>query len=213
MSLPRFLDALFDQGHVSAPHGGVTISPDDRKTAEGVLLQAEAAWRSEFPGEAPCWDPASGAWAAEMFYRACWFVVQRDAGERALRAALGTPCPAAPESSRHYSVDLVFRFLPDLYKLAEGVSRDDPLLPLLQAWALEWPLSSVGMSCAVEASPEPLLPHQGLVLLYVDRAVARRDLGRLNHPVVAEAARAALGAHAALAPEVWAAVNAVGNSA
>ena len=51
----------------------------------------------------------------------------------------------ADHASAHYAVDLVFRFLPDLLGFANSANREDPVCGAIRRWAIEWPLSSVGM--------------------------------------------------------------------
>jgi hypothetical protein len=104
--------------------------------------------------------------------------------------------------ARHYSVDLVFQFLPDLTKLAGHVMAGDPLVEHLRNWANQWPLSSVGMN---DVSPESLCgvaEHVGLLQYYVDRVIARRDVARLADPLVRSAARQALSMYGSLMPEI-----------
>ena len=43
---------------------------------------------------------------------------------------LSVPCPQKASPAVCYSVDLTFRFLPDLTRLARAASEDDPLVKL-----------------------------------------------------------------------------------
>jgi hypothetical protein len=128
-------------------------------------------------------------------------VVNRDANETDVRAALADPRPG-PTATAHYSVDLVFRFLPDLIALARRVSQDDPLVEALRNLIAPWPLASVGMSDIPVADIEPIIGHPCLRQLYVDRILARGDVARLDDPRVQEAVREALGACPELAPAI-----------
>lgn len=172
---------------------------------EAVLIDYDSAVRHDFPGDAPALDIACAFWAARQFYLACKFAVYRDLPAEAMAQAFDEACPIASPAVRHYSVDLVFRFLPDLYRLARTASSEDPLCLQLLRWAGDWPLSSVGMSDANPSDLGPILEHRGLRKLYADRIVAREDLRRLNFPEVRAAVRAALGAFEDLAPAVAAA--------
>jgi hypothetical protein len=204
MKLSQFLESLFDSGRVVVNRATGEISDDDRTSAREVLASAEQVRRLEVPGESPPWDEASGLWAAEMFFRACQCSVQRDIGAEAMQAMLGVERPAhTAAASEHYSVDLVFRFLPDLYTLAREASREDPLVPTLESWASLWPLSSVGMKDVAVLQIEPLVEDPVLLRYYAERIIAKRDGSRLSDPCVAEAVRAQLGLHKQLAPEMW----------
>ena len=161
-----------------------------------------------------------------MFERACRFLVYRDvdadAMEREFSAAIpgvsGTPgvssspgsasTPDGANPAVHYSVDLTFRFLPDLVKLARIASEQDPLVERLMAWARHWPLSSVGIGANVgPVEIGPIVNHPCLLALYVDRVIARRDLTRLDDARVRDGVRQALGLYSELAPVVAAAVE------
>jgi hypothetical protein len=106
----------------------------------------------------------------------------------------------------HYSVDLTFRFLPDLTKQVRAVASDDPLAVELLRWAEHWPLSSVGVdgldTQAVDAALPAIVADDCLLRLYVDRVIDRRDHARLHHPAVRQAVAAALGVHDDLAPHL-----------
>lgn len=196
-----FLSALFDTGHVRVPHPDWHGVSDDPQAAGQFLSQFEHSWRLEFPGEAPAFDAPAANWAATVFYRAAQAAVFRDVPEPILHDGLSLTCPTTGnEAARHYSVDLVFRFLPDLAVLARHASPDDPLLQVLQTWANHWPLSSVGMKGVEPASVNAIARHAGLLQLYVDRILAREDFSRLADPRVQTAVRKSVGAYAELSP-------------
>jgi hypothetical protein len=175
--------------------------PADLTAAAEVLKEFESVWRLDVPGPAPQFDVAAAMWAATMLYRAAQCAVFRDIPEATLRQGLSLKCPAtSDEAARHYSVDLSFRFLPDLMTLARRTSPEDPLLQELQSLANQWPLSSVGMKGIEPASVDAIAGHVGLLQLYVDRIVAREDFARLSDQRVRTAARQTAGAYAELSP-------------
>jgi len=90
-------------------------------------------------------------------------------------------------------VDLTFRYLPDLAKLARSASERDPLLAHIVRWAVDWPLSSVGMVGIGPVQIDNLAKDRCLLKLYVDRVIARGDKSRLCDPRVREAAQQAIG--------------------
>jgi len=57
-----------------------------------------------------------------------------------------------------------------------------------------------------DARLAPVLAHPALRRLYVDRVLAQPERGRFADPVVAVAARAALGGHGAMLPRALAAL-------
>src|SRR5437868_36433 len=112
MRLPGFLSALFEHGHVSVTGVSDPVTKLDQYGAGEILRAAEEIRRLEFPGDAPPWNAVAGMWAAEMFYCACQATVERQLDQATIAGALTSECPAATVTERHYSVDLVFQFLP-----------------------------------------------------------------------------------------------------
>jgi hypothetical protein len=208
MPIADFLRALVEHGRVRVarfvPGGG---EDQDGAAVDAVLNEWDAANRLEFPGAAPTFDRSAARWAAEQLYRASQFAVFRDVDANTIQSKLGAACPSAsPAASVHYSVDLAFRFLPDLLRHAAGVSRADPLCDQLRAWGGQWPLSSVGMPDVQVASIDVICGHAGLLRLYIDRIVVRSDVSRLADPRVRAALQAALGHYPDLAPGLTAAL-------
>lgn len=206
MSLPDLLSELFEHGRVGVSQPG-ELGEDELLRADALLAEQELYVRRDFPGAAPLWSPPAARWAAVMFYRACQLAVYRELQVESYVAAPGPPAPERPAdgaclASVHYSVDLVFRFLPDLQRLAHGVARQDPLLERIAQWGRDWPLSSVGMKDLVPQHVDGLVAHPGLLRYYADRVIARRDASRLQHEQVRAAVRQALGLYDALAPEL-----------
>ncbi len=192
VTLSQFLECLFEEGRVtvSAPE---PVPADELLAAERTLAALEAVYRLDLPGEAPPLLPAVARWAAVSLFHACQFVAFRNAGEEMIAAALASTAPTAEPASLHYSVDLTFRFLPDLMRLARSDAENDPLLGYLRQWAADWPLSSVGLPDVTPSSIEPIANHPCLLGIYRDRIIARKDRSRLGNPRIEEAVEQAMG--------------------
>lgn len=207
VTLSQFLEQLFEESRVtvSSPE---PLSADETRAADATLAALEAVYRLDLPGEAPPLVPAAARWAATSLFQACQFVAFRNAGEEMIAAALGTPKPteaaihaqknglggpSCNAAALHYSVDLTFRFLPDLTRLARSDAENDPLLGYLRQWASDWPLSSVGLADVTPSSIEPIANHPCLLGMYCDRIIARKDRSRLGDPRVNEAVQQAVG--------------------
>jgi len=201
VSLPAFLHSLLKTGHVQVSQPEQDEPLSGTLDTDKLLSDFEQSWRLDFPGEAPSFHGPSAGWAAKMLYRAAQAAVFRDISEPVLRDRLGVACPQVGDGTgRHYSVDLVFRFLPDLAALARHNSPEDPLLRVLQSWANQWPLSSVGMKGVETVDMGAIAGHRGLLQLYADRILAREDFSRLSDPRVQAAVRESVGAYAELSP-------------
>jgi len=206
MGLVRFLNSLFDNGRVSVGDPRAAIDAEF-PAADELLAAIEHDARRELSGSPPPLSLEAARWGAVMLYRAAQLLMYRDLGPDAVAAGLRPPCPAGDESSTHYSVDLTFRFLPDLVRMARTCSHDDPLVVEMMSWASTYPLSSVGLDGVGEIDVEPIAKHPGLLAIYVDRVIAAQDVSRLADERVRAAIAAALGMHGHLAPKLSVAIE------
>jgi MoxR-vWA-beta-propeller ternary system protein len=202
MSLPAFLTALFETGRVQVGPPHVAIPSSERAEAGRIAQQQAAALALEFPGQPPPWSAAAATWAATSLYRASQLAVYRALDAAAIDELLAEPCPAGDPASNHWSVDAVFRFLPDLVRHAATASPEDPLVAWLRQWCAEWPLSSVGVAGITPQHEDQIAAHRCLLQLYVDRILAKKDKSRLAHPAVRAAIDQSLGGHRPLWTDV-----------
>ena len=196
--LASFLEQLFGSGKVLLSTARPLAAAETE--AIDILRAEEVLRRADFPGEAPVFELDAGYWAARIFYRACQFFASRDLPVDSIRVDLAESCPNdASLPGVIYSVDLTFRYLPDLHRLARGVASADPLVEELERLARAWPLSGVGILFE-EVPPDvclgPVLSHSGLLETYVDRALASGQQRLLENPQVRSSAQSALGAYA-----------------
>lgn len=175
-------------------------APEVDAAARAVLRAAFDDAVEELAGTPPEFDADAAGWAAVSFFRACQLLVCRDVQAETVTRTLAEPCPVRRGPGTDFSVDLVFRFLPDLCERARRAAPGDALVVALTAWAREWPLSSPGV--ALEAPPrlETFADSPALWRLYLDRVAARRSDDRWRDPRVAAQLRADLGAWPELAP-------------
>lgn len=231
----RFASQLWDSGRVDVPDltgtDGTAFSRGETEEAEEMLHHYERQYRKQLPGETPEWNAPAAMWGLEMLYRACSFLLHREATAETMQTLLNRPCPAKLSASVCYSVDLSFRFLPDLHGMVSDVARHDPLCDILEKWGTAWPLSSVGLAdrkpipLVIDPEAKPQTPsetgdpetddsdeigwdlsgfweHQTLRRVYLDRILTTKDLRRLMDPKVVDAIREDLGNYHELAPEI-----------
>ncbi len=176
------LDELWRTGRLVALHPVATPETSSDAIADW-LSKAEAEYREQLPSVPPALNLPIAVWATQQFYRDAQLMVYRELGEEFIVTGLETE-PAdfaisigevnAPEiASIHYSVDLLFRFLPDLERLAKAASPADPLLKQIEAWAERWPLSSARMKpqAEIQEKLEPILRDRCLRIMYIERVL------------------------------------------
>lgn len=212
MGFSTILHLLLSEGRMPL-EGAEFPGADDRREAEMVLGEFEERYRLDCPGQAPMLSLPAAIWAAEMFYAAAVAMTYREIDAAGVDEMLSQPFPEARDASAHYSVDVTFRLLPELYARAKATSRSDPLLSHIETWAKDWPLSSVGIPGIIPERIDDILADECLRVLYIDRVIARQDRSRLEHPEVQAAVRAACGIHHHLAPEIHAALTAISKQA
>lgn len=197
-----FLDSLFEDGHVPVPEIQ-PLSETDLSAANTALVNFEKLYRLELPGKLPEFEVTLAEQAAILFYRACQFTVSRDTPAEQIDSEFLQfhKLPDTPEA--HYAVDLVFRFLPDLFRLSRSAMQNDPLLKHLGEWAVRWPLSSVGLKEVVTpVCIDGFVNSPGLLRLYCDRIIEHTDLTRLDDPRVRTLVEASWGMYPELAPRI-----------
>lgn len=210
MTLANFITSLFDSGAVEVP----PIAPWDEaelQAARDALVGGERIYRDSLAEGTPALEIEAALWGAQQFYRAAQRLTFRNNAAAAPQQGPAERPPTDNGPAVQYSVDVMMRFLPDLIRHASAVPREDPLMATLYGWAADWPLSSVGVPLDRPVDDDAvasIVSDRSLLIMYIDRIVARKDLSRLSHPSVIEAIRAAIGIHADLAPEIQAALPA-----
>ena len=207
VSVTDFVSSLLETGRVRVPPPGQSAATP-LKGLEPAVAELERSIRPDLAFDPPALSPAAAGWALSTVYRGCQALVYREMEAAAVHEALSRPCPDNPSAAVCYSVDLSFRYLPDLLSLARGIAPADPLVAGLIALARAWPLSSVGVpGVAGPYDLRPFIAHPSLRQLYVDRIIERADSSRLVDPTVVELVREALGGFADLAPKLHAALQ------
>jgi len=199
-TLSAFIDKLMTEG-VAAVFGNTEVPSVDPECGR-LLVAWDGIARSDLAGEVPPFSVSTATWASKILYLACKFVVCREIPEAEIVRSLAEKCPEPHSPSVDWSADLLFRYLPEVYRGARHLSNSDPLVRELLKLAAAWPLSSVGIPLEREPSLNTFIQHPALKQLYVDRILEAADVSRLGDPQVNEAIRIALGAYPELCPTV-----------
>ena len=198
-TLSIFVRSVRETGAVA-----LVLEPLDARLdgVESELRALDGRARLALGGEAPALQMDAAIWAARLMYRLCQCAVCRDLGEVTIRAACDPPCPGPVGPSRVWSVDLLLRHLPALWRWVRRQSHLDPLVVALETVGKTWPMSSVGMPACGGGSIGEFEADPTLLRLYVDRIEAEGDLTRLGVAAVDRMVRNDLGVHRALAPRL-----------
>jgi MoxR-vWA-beta-propeller ternary system domain bpX4 len=166
--LLAFLKRLFEKGEVvlrERPH----LDQRGRVPVIEYLTQVHNDLVLEVAGPALSFDEPTALAAAEVTWRACWFLVSHDEPDNVVEAQVQMPAVAAAAAT-HFSADLTFRFLPQVQSRANAKSPTDVLSMQLETLMRSWPLSGVlsGVTEEPVTSPE-FDEHRGLLMLYAER--------------------------------------------
>ena len=204
-----FLHQLFSSGEIAL--GGLD-EPNAESIAEAMNVAREFVlrYRQTLPHEAPLLDEQAFQWAAINLYCGAQFIVHREVPAENVSVALGEPFPQPRTPSVQYSVDVIYRFLPDLNRFAKSASQDDPVCAAIETWSHDWPLSSVGMKKSQPYDPIRLTPneleimkHPALRQLYIDRMILEGDSSRMQVHEICSAVEASVGIHRQLAGRLF----------
>lgn len=217
--LTEFLQQLLETGRCKVPYGQLELcAATEISQANQLLTEFEAGYRNSLPFSPSGFIAADATVAAVNLYYACQFILKREIEEAkmvqvfASEACQFSQTGVSEESI--YSTDLVFRFLPDLFRLARTKSSKDALLIHLRRWGQRWPLSSIGIGdkLFLEDHDQKLdltvIEHsEFLTRLYLDRVLQRQDESRISEPWVRQRLQAELGLYPNLAGKIGQVLN------
>ncbi len=203
MAYAQVLVGLFETGQLNVPRPS-PVDDTELRELTTVLTGFEREYRKTLPDGLPEFSPSAAIWAGVNFVRASQCAVFRDiAAEEFPRLLVPKLEPSATEkgknetqqysASTHFSVDVVFRFLPGLVDFAKARAEADPLVTQLIAWCQDWPLSSVGITLPAVVNVDAIIDNAGLRRMYVDRILAVADKSRLDDPRVRQAVKPSWG--------------------
>ncbi len=112
--------------------------------------------------------------AAQLLADACWCLLEADEPRAAKPPGHAWRLPPAATAAELASVDLVLRYLPDVYRHAHVQAPDQPFTPALCTLLHRWPLAGVLADLAEPPIGDVRLgDHFGLQLRYAERLLQR----------------------------------------
>jgi len=184
---------------------GGQVIPFSKEEIEAATEYLHAQYNyqaQELTRPIPAFHSGAAIWAAGFLYRAVQLTILRDLGEDAVNGLL-TPFNGPVSSETILSVDISFRYLPNLLGLAKGLAPEDVLVKRLQEAALQWPFSSVGLKVNGIMEIDAIMDNACLRRAYIDRIIEARDIKRCNNVQVNEYIKEALGDHGQLLWPGW----------
>lgn len=151
-----------------------TLSNGDRKQLVDFIEQSDQLARLHAPSTPPSLCIESACWAAQTMHFFVRILLNRIETEVNLPASLAASEPSGTEASHHWSVDLVFRVLPDLERRCSAANSLDPLRNTIRQVAGRWPLSATGIECEfAPKAKDTVLESPSLRRELLDRVYAR----------------------------------------
>lgn len=192
MQLVQFIQDIIQQGKVTVDGQVTPFSDEDKQAATQRLREYYELQKQELTATVPAFDGPAAIWAAGFLYRAVQLVMLRDLGDEVVNKLL-TPYDGAVTPEAVLSVDLSFRYLPNLVGLAKGLAPEDVLVKRLHEAAVQWPFSSVGMKVEGDFNLDVILNNTCVRRSYIDRIITARDIKRSNNPQIKEYIKEELG--------------------
>jgi hypothetical protein len=202
VQLVQFIQEIIQQGKVTVAGEIIPFSEEDLQQSIERLREYHYYQVPELTGMVPSFNAPAALWAAGYLYRVVQLVMLRNLGEDAVQGLLiPYDGPVSPEAV--LSVDVSFRYLPNLLALAKGLAPEDVLVKRLQETAAQWPFSSVGMKVNGVMDVEVIMNNACLRKAYIDRIIEAKDRKRCNNSLVNEYIKEALGDHGAILWPGW----------
>lgn len=188
-----FLEDLWQEGKVLVKHEFVQEFSEGEKEKTLVLLRKY--YEQDSLNQAfvvPDFSEAAAWWSVQYFFYVVQFTCIRSFTEEQVLEIL-KDFEGEETVDTIYSVDLIFRQLPNILNLAKGLAPDDVLVKCIHQQIEKWCLSSVGIPLEKYTHESLILENKALTILYIDRIIERKDKKRLDNPLINEQVLIALG--------------------
>lgn len=170
-----FCEQLFTNGMLTA----APWEPAHAAEAAGIeqiIRRADQTARLDAPATAPPLDLQAAQWALSALAWSVALLVDRANTSTSLPQQLVDSQPSGDTAQQHWSVDLAFRYLSEVFLRARAMASEDALVPELGALCSRWPLTIVGTQIPWnETSGQIILEDECLRRVLLDRIAARRD--------------------------------------
>lgn len=192
MKLSIFLQNLLSKGEVIVESNIIKFEEKDDQEVINILEKYYQEDKLEMPYLAPEFLPSAGLWAIKYFYYSIQSALLREIDEKTISDLLKDfELEKSPEAI--YSVDLVFRHLPQLFDFIRALAPDDFLVKCIKEIAIKWPFSSVGIDFEDDFNIDNILKNKSLTYSYIDRIISYKDIKRIKNQKIMNLVEEVLG--------------------
>ncbi len=163
---------------------------------ENIILFLEDEYQTEaldFPFTPPAFDSAAALWAAETVYYASQFILFRENDETKMEDYFPSfQFDVTPATI--LSVDLCFRFLPDMLRQLSLIDAEDSLIVILEKYLKTWHFSGINYTLDFkEIELEVIFSNPCLQQLYLNRITTHKNIPLAKLPKINQLLKANFG--------------------
>lgn len=149
----------------------LTITDSEEESVMNFLQKEYVNESLNFPFNAPPYNPEAALWGARAVYFGAQLILYRQNGESELPTLFPElRCELTP--SAILSVDLCFRFIPELLHQLKLIDSEDPLISILENHLHKWHYSGISYPLPLDTMNfTAIFQDQCLQQLYLDRIV------------------------------------------
>lgn len=161
----------------------LTITPQDEATVIDYLRQEYNREKTNYPGQAPDYDPAAALWGAKIIYLTAQLIIYRKDKIEHLQHIFPLS-PLDPNPTSILSADLCLRFLPHLIEQLKNIDPEDELISILEEILNQFHYSGIGYALTINnLNFESFSLNPCLKQLYTNRIITQQALNLAVHPL------------------------------
>lgn len=165
MNLAKFITNLYESGHLTLDFE----IEDNQEGAREAIRQVDQQQRLHWPYQAPELNEDICLWAFETLQLFVYAYVDSNFNSDEIKQNIRKLERNDFNTEDHYSVDLAFSYLIDLYELIKIRNASDPLAEIIHSQAKAWPLSLVGIEDVEIELDDKVFHHPALQAVLCDR--------------------------------------------
>lgn len=190
--LTNFFTNLLNKGSATIENTLINFDADDIFKLKIVLENYYHEDKLEMPYKAPEFNIDACLWSAKYLYCATHLVILRELDNTKIEEFL-QDFNGKITADVIYSVDLCFRYLPQVFNFAKNLSPEDFLVKKLTKTAYDWGFSSFGIELEPPFDSKEILKNKSLTYAYIDRILENKDKKRIDTNEISNLLKEATG--------------------